>query len=108
MTGHALEQTLWECRQAGLEPFFLTATLGTTGTCAVDRFDEIAQVLHDDPEIWVHVDAAYAGSALVCEEYQHLTANFEAFDRFSMTMSKWLLTNLDAWWVPTLPRSKIK
>lgn len=104
MTGHALEQTLWKCRQAGLEPFFLTATLGTTGTCAVDRFDEIAQVLHDDPEIWVHVDAAYAGSALVCEEYQHLTANFEAFDSFSMTMSKWLLTNLDAWQVSLSPQ----
>lgn len=97
MTGPALEQTLWQCRQAGLEPFFLTATLGTTGTCAVDRFDEIAQVLQDEPEIWVHVDAAYAGSALVCEEYQHLTADFEAFDSFSMTMSKWLLTNLNAW-----------
>lgn len=84
MKGPTHEQTLWQCRQAGLEPFFLTATLGTTGTCAVDRFDEVSQVLQDEPEIWVHVDAAYAGSALVCEEHQHLTADFEAFDSFSM------------------------
>lgn len=106
MTGPALEQTLWECRQAGLDPFFLTATLGTTGTCAVDRFDEIVQVLQYDPEIWVHVDAAYAGSALVCEEYQHLITKFEAFDSFSMTMSKWLLTSLDAWSVPLSPQAR--
>ena len=97
MKGSILLVTLEKCRKEGLEPFFLTATLGTTGTCAVDKFDEIAEVLHDDRNIWVHVDAAFAGSALVCEEYQHLTKAFASFDSFSMTMSKWLLTNLDAW-----------
>ena len=69
MTGHSLEQTLWEYRQARLEPFFLTAMLETTKTCSVDRFDEVAQVLHDETEIWVYIDAAYARSALVCAEY---------------------------------------
>lgn len=97
MRGYMLRHTLYTCWQEGLEPFFLTATLGTTGTCAVDRFDEIAEQLQDEYDIWVHIDTAYAGAALVCEEYQHLTKHFAFFDSFSMSMSKWLLTNLDAW-----------
>jgi aromatic-L-amino-acid decarboxylase len=42
------------------------------------------------------VDAAYAGAALVCPEYQHLTSTFEHFHSFDMNMHKWLLTNFDA------------
>lgn len=96
ITGQNLRRTLEECRQEGLEPFLLCATLGTTSTCAVDRFEEIADVLTEHPEIWVHVDAAYAGAALVCEEYQHLTKHFGAFHSFNMNMHKWLLTSFDA------------
>ena len=96
MTGEALRRTLEECRDQGLEPYYLTVTLGSTATCAVDRFGEIAEVLKDYPHIWTHVDAAYAGAALVCEEYHHLTQHFEAFDSFSMNMHKWLLVNFDA------------
>jgi aromatic-L-amino-acid decarboxylase len=53
-------------------------------------------VIKPRPLLWTHVDAAYAGSALVCEEYQHLTKHFESFDSFDMNMHKWLLTNFDA------------
>lgn len=98
MTGDMLAYTLKQCYEEGLEPFYLTATLGTTATCAVDKFDQIAQVLTGH-QIWVHVDAAYAGAALVCEEYQFLTEHFASFDSFSMSMSKWLLTNIDAVYV---------
>lgn len=100
MAGKHLIATLGECERDGLEPFYLTTTLGTTSTCAIDYFQEIQQVLRRDiqppPEIWIHVDAAYAGAALVCEEYQHLTASLEAYDSFEMNMHKWLLTNFDA------------
>ncbi|KZF21245.1 PLP-dependent transferase [Xylona heveae TC161] len=96
MTGDGLNRILEQCRREGLEPFYLTATMGTTSTCAVDRFDEIADALRDSPLVWVHVDAAYAGSALVCEEYQHHAKHFEAFNSFNMNMHKWLLTNFDA------------
>lgn len=100
MTGETLMQTLGECEREDLEPFFLTTTLGTTSTCAIDCFGEIEQVLRHDlqpkPEIWVHVDAAYAGAALICEEYQEMTNSFGAFDSFEMNMHKWLLTNFDA------------
>lgn len=96
MTGESLRRTLRSCIDDGLEPFILTATLGTTATCAVDRLGEIVDVLRDFPEIWAHVDAAYAGAALVCEEYQHHTEHFASFDSFDMNMHKWLLTNFDA------------
>ncbi|KAL8995948.1 MAG: hypothetical protein Q9169_004421 [Polycauliona sp. 2 TL-2023] len=96
MRGQGLLQTIAQCREDGLEPFYVTATLGTTSTCAVDRFHEIAEAVKDEPGIWVHVDAAFAGNALVCEEYQHLTESFGAFDSFSTALSKWLLVNLDA------------
>lgn len=96
LTGKGLEEMLERCRQDGLEPFYLTTTLGTTNTCASDNFTEIKQALKDRPEVWVHVDAAYAGAALVCEEYQHLAKDFDAFHSFDMNMHKWLLTNFDA------------
>jgi aromatic-L-amino-acid/L-tryptophan decarboxylase len=102
MTGAQLEEVLRQCKAQGLEPFYLTTTLGSTSTCAVDDFGSIASVLarHAPPnvpgEIWVHVDAAYAGVALVCPEFQHLTASFEHFHSFNTNMHKWLLTNFDA------------
>lgn len=102
LIGKNLEDTIRECKAQGLEPFYLTTTLGTTSTCAVDDFPSIAATLakHAPPnvpgEIWVHVDAAYAGAALVCPEFHHLTAEFEHFHSFDMNMHKWLLTNFDA------------
>jgi aromatic-L-amino-acid/L-tryptophan decarboxylase len=96
MTGKALRELLEECKREGLEPYYLTTTLGTTNTCAVDRFEEIRDVLTECPDVWVHVDAAYAGAAMICEEYQHLLRGVEAFDSFDMNMHKWLLVNFDA------------
>lgn len=101
MTGAGLDAMLDECKREGLEPFYLTATLGTTATCTTDRFREIKDVVKAHPDIWVHVDAAYAGAALVCEEYQHHTEHFAAFDSFNMNMHKWLLTNFDARYAPS-------
>jgi len=91
-----LRAKLEECKAKGLEPYYLTVTLGTTNTCAVDDFEEIAAVKKDYPDLWIHVDAAYAGAALICPEYQHHTQHFTAFDSFDMNMHKWLCTNFDA------------
>ena len=99
LTGHGLRIALDECAREGLEPFYLTTTLGTTGTCATDRFNEIAECLRKDSiatRVWVHVDAAYAGAALILDEYRHITTHFAVFDSFNMNMHKWLLTNFDA------------
>ena len=99
LTGEGVGITLDECASEGLEPFYLTTTLGTTATCAIDHFKEIADTLrtgHMSTRIWVHVDAAYAGAALVLDDYAHLADHFAAFDSFDMNMHKWLLTNFDA------------
>ncbi|KAK9480462.1 pyridoxal-dependent decarboxylase conserved domain-containing protein [Lipomyces japonicus] len=97
LTGASLLQAIEEADKQGLLPFFLTASLGTTAICAVDRFDEIAQVTADRPEIWKHIDAAYAGAALICPEFQHyLNGVGDHYDSFDMNLHKWLLVNFDA------------
>lgn len=52
----------------GLMPFFVSTTLGTTGSCSFDNLDEIGNALKKFPDVWLHVDAAYAGSAFICPE----------------------------------------
>lgn len=96
LTGKGLEAALDECKRNGLEPFYLTTTMGTTSTCATDRFGEIKEVAKLHPRLWIHIDAAYAGAALICEEYQDVTQHFDGFDSFDVNMHKWLLTNFDA------------
>lgn len=106
MTGAELKRVMLELRARGLEPFYLTATLGTTDTCAVDDMEGVADVLQElappgKGEVWVHVDAAYAGATLICPEYQHLARSFDRFHSFNTNMHKWLLVNFDcsAVWV---------
>jgi tyrosine decarboxylase len=87
---------------AGLVPLFLCATVGTTQTTAVDPVRELCAVAATHGGgVWVHVDAAYAGAALVCPEFRHLADGADAVDSFSMNAHKWLLTNNDccALWV---------
>ncbi|RUS32481.1 pyridoxal-dependent decarboxylase conserved domain-containing protein [Jimgerdemannia flammicorona] len=91
----------------GLIPFFLTATIGTTSSGAVDAIDEIGEagdvdqlsslwlVQVNGTDIWLHIDAAYAGASLICPEYQHLLKGVEHADSFDFNMHKWLLTNFD-------------
>lgn len=96
LTGLRLQTALEECKRQGLEPYYLTTTLGTTNTCAIDCFDEIAAIKGDWPDLWVHVDAAYAGAALILPQYQYLSKAFEPFDSFDVNMSKCLLVSFDA------------
>lgn len=105
LSGGKLREYMAGLRARGLEPFFLTVTMGTTDTCAVDDFEGVAEVLAKDKEenegkgeVWVHVDAAYAGAALVCPEVQSQVGieTVERFHSFDMNMHKWLLTNFDA------------
>lgn len=60
LRGDTLREAVAKDRADGLIPFFVVATLGTTSCCSFDRLDEIAEVGVDE-DIWVHVDAAYAG-----------------------------------------------
>lgn len=95
--GEELEAVLDQCKTEGLEPYFITLTMGTTSTCAVDDFAGLAPVLKAHPNLWVHVDAAYAGAALVCPEYSSkYSPSMAIADSFNMNMHKWLLVNFDA------------
>ncbi|KAF1936131.1 dopa decarboxylase-like protein [Clathrospora elynae] len=95
VTAAALRKTIEECREKGLEPYYFTITIGSTGTCAIDDLQGIAALAKEYPDLWIHVDAAYAGSALVCPEYQHLCPPIAAFDSFNFNLHKWLLVNFD-------------
>ncbi|KAK3683105.1 hypothetical protein LTR37_020566 [Vermiconidia calcicola] len=96
LKGYELRKKIEELHDKGLSPYYLTVTLGTTNTCAVDDFDSIAGVAKDYPDIWIHCDAAYAGSALILPEYQHLSRQMSMVDSFNFNMHKWLLVNFDA------------
>lgn len=70
------------------------ATLGTTSSCTFDRLDEIGPVCNDN-NVWLHVDAAYAGSAFICPEFRYLMKGIERADSFNFNPHKWLLVNFD-------------
>lgn len=72
----------------------VTATLGTTNSCAFDALDEIGDVCQEE-DLWLHVDAAYAGAAFICEEYRYLMRGIEKADTFNFNPHKWLLVNFD-------------
>ncbi len=77
-----------------LVPAFVCATIGTTSSLAFDPVPEIAEIARQH-SIWTHVDAAYAGSAAVCPEYQYLLDGVEKVDSYCFNPHKWLLTNFD-------------
>eukprot|EP00252_Welwitschia_mirabilis_P013185 TRINITY_DN29104_c0_g1_i1.p1 TRINITY_DN29104_c0_g1~~TRINITY_DN29104_c0_g1_i1.p1 ORF type:complete len:504 (+),score=108.51 TRINITY_DN29104_c0_g1_i1:59-1570(+) len=95
-----LQNALLEDIGDGLFPFFLSATVGTTSSSAVDSLSELGKIAMEH-NLWFHVDAAYAGAACICPEYRHYLDGVEMADSFSTNAHKWLLTNFDcsALWV---------
>ncbi|KAL6282699.1 hypothetical protein ACE6H2_013628 [Prunus campanulata] len=80
--------------EAGLVPLFLCATIGTTAVTAVDPLGPLCDVAKEHG-MWVHVDAAYAGSACICPEFRPFIDGIEGADSFSLNPHKWLFANLD-------------
>jgi aromatic-L-amino-acid/L-tryptophan decarboxylase len=85
---------------AGFTPALVVASIGTTGTGAVDPVRELATIAHDYGA-WLHVDAAWAGVAAVCPELREINDGIELADSYCTNPHKWLLTNFDcdALWV---------
>lgn len=69
LRGKTLRDAVLKDKEAGLIPCYVVATLGTTGTCAFDPLDELAEVCEEEG-LWLHVDAAYAGTVFICPEYR--------------------------------------
>ena len=76
-------------------PMAVVATLGTTGSTAVDPLSAIGRVTRQYG-LWLHVDAAYAGSALILPQYRWMIDGIEYVDSFVFNPHKWLFTNFDA------------
>jgi aromatic-L-amino-acid/L-tryptophan decarboxylase len=94
MDAGALARAVAEDRAAGLTPFAVTATLGTTSTTSVDPLAPIADVCEREG-LWLHVDAAYGGSVAVAEELRPLCAGWERADSLVVNPHKWLFVPLD-------------
>lgn len=92
----ALARAISDDRASGREPFFLTLTVGTTGSTAIDSIVDLTDAARDAGfDGWIHVDAAYAGAACVCEEFRWMLAGVDRCDSLCVNPHKWLLTNFD-------------
>ncbi|XP_061892727.1 histidine decarboxylase [Entelurus aequoreus] len=100
LRGDTLRRAVQEDRRRGLLPFLLCATLGTTGVCAFDALSELGPVCAEEG-LWLHVDAAYAGSAYLCPELRWSLEGIQFADSFVFNPSKWMMVHFDctAFWV---------
>ncbi|XP_025826595.1 tyrosine decarboxylase 1-like isoform X2 [Panicum hallii] len=94
LTADTVQRAVEEDVARGLVPLYLCATIGTTGLGAIDRVRELGHVARRYGT-WLHIDAAYAGSAAICPEFQGNLDGAELADSVSMNPHKWLLTNMD-------------
>lgn len=78
----------------GYHPMCVVATLGTTGTTAIDPLKEIGQICKAH-NLWLHVDAALAGTALLLPEFRWMIDGIEQADSFVFNPHKWMFTNFD-------------
>jgi aromatic-L-amino-acid/L-tryptophan decarboxylase len=79
---------------AGKKPFCVVPTLGTTSSTSLDPLPEIAAIARRY-NLWLHVDAAYAGPAAILEEYRHILNGAELADSLVLNPHKWLFTPVD-------------
>jgi len=108
LTGKELEEQMEQDRQNGLIPFFVCATLGSTGVCAIDKLEEMGRACrkveetakHDLDQdapisIWLHVDAAYGGNFFVLEDQRHHLKGIEHAQSIVTNIIKGLMVHMD-------------
>ena len=61
----------------------------------INQFYSLLGEIARRENMWIHVDAAYAGSALICPEYRYLMEGIEHVDSFTFNCHKWLMVNFD-------------
>jgi len=94
MRAGALREAMRRDADDGLAPAFVCATVGATSSGAIDPVREIGEAAQAFGA-WLHIDAAHAGAACVCPEFQHLLDGAESADSVNTNPHKWLLTNFD-------------
>ena len=94
MDVRALAAAIEEDKRNGYLPFCIVATVGTTSTSSIDPVAEIIPI-GEEHAMWLHVDAAYAGSAAIVPELRHILAGCERADSIVTNPHKWLFTPFD-------------
>jgi aromatic-L-amino-acid decarboxylase len=100
MRADVLERQVTTDRANGMIPCFVCATVGTTSSNAMDPVRAIGEVCHKH-NVWLHVDAAMSGTAMICPEFRHLQDGVELADSYNFNPHKWMGANFDCscFWV---------
>jgi aromatic-L-amino-acid/L-tryptophan decarboxylase len=94
MDSEMLKEAIILDKERGQIPCCVVATIGTTGTTAIDPLRAIGEICNEN-SIWLHVDAAMAGTALILPEFQWMLDGKEYIDSFVFNPHKWMFTNFD-------------
>jgi aromatic-L-amino-acid decarboxylase len=94
MNAKALAEAINEDKRNGYLPFCIVATVGTTSTSSIDPVREIIPI-GEEHAMWLHVDAAYAGSAAIVPEFRKILDGCERADSIVTNPHKWLFTPFD-------------
>ena len=94
MQPKALARQIQQDRQSGLIPFFVSATVGTTSSNALDPLPAIGTISRENG-LWFHVDAAMSGTAALCPEFRYIQDGLELADSYTFNPHKWMFTNFD-------------
>ncbi len=95
MDMNALVSAVAADRNAGLSPIAVAANAGTVGTGAIDPLEQLADFCSAEG-LWLHVDAAYGGFAVVTERGKHLLRGIERADSIGLDAHKWLFQPYEA------------
>ncbi len=94
LSSAALDAAIRADRAAGKVPLAVVATMGTTSTASLDPLPEIAAICREQ-KLWLHVDAAYGGSAAIVPELRPLFDGIESANSIVVNPHKWMFVPMD-------------
>jgi aromatic-L-amino-acid decarboxylase len=94
MVSENLNEAIKEDIKNGWKPFCVVATVGTTSTTSIDPVEDIATIC-EKHNLWLHVDAAYAGVTAMIPEMKWITKGWDRADSIVINPHKWMFTPMD-------------
>ena len=94
MRPDALAEAIADDRRRGIRPFCVVATVGTTSCTSIDPISAIADICERE-NIWLHVDAAYGGTAAIVPEMRYVLEGCDRADSFVVNPHKWMFVPVD-------------
>lgn len=100
ITGYNFESAVRDEEKQGFTPFYMCATIGSTCSCAIDDVEDIG-IVCQKYKIYLHVDAAYAGSAFIVDKFRYLKKGIEYADSLDINPYKLMMAapDLGCLWV---------